>query len=116
MSDLKNEERRRDVRVDFETEVILRVGGIEVKADGSSRDLSLKGMFVKTADPLMTGTRCQVDVKLKGLGEEVALEMNGHVVRQEEGGIGILFDSVDLDSYVHLKNIVRFNAPDADKI
>lgn len=116
MSDLKNEERRRGVRVDFETEIILRVGGIELKVDGSSRDLSLKGMFVKTSETLMPGTRCRIDVKLKGLGAEVALEMDGHVVRQEEGGVGILFDSVDLDSYVHLKNIVRFNAPDADKI
>ena len=35
--------------------------------------------------------------------------MKGTIIRQTLDGIGIAFDSMDVDTYSHLKNIVRYN-------
>ena len=45
-----NNEKRRHSRVGFSTaiEILLQADGKEVKLSGSSKDLSLKGMFVNS--------------------------------------------------------------------
>ena len=109
-------ERRREIRVDFDTDVTVTAEGVASRYKGSSRDLSLRGVFIKTSDNLKMNTPCIVEIKLAGLAEEVLLKMEGHVVRESPEGYAIYFDSVDLDSYTHLKNIVRYNAPDSDMV
>jgi hypothetical protein len=107
--------RRKDIRVDFDTFVSVTANGKTFQAKGSSRDLSLRSVFVKTENPLAPETSCQVEIVLTGLEKELVLNMDGHVVRQTSDGYAIYFDMVDLDSYTHLKNIVKYNAPDADE-
>ncbi len=38
--------------------------------------------------------------------------MKGTVIRISENGMGIEFDSMDVDTYSHLKNIVHYNSAD----
>jgi len=40
----------------------------------------------------------------------------GIIARQDASGLRIAFDSVDVDSFIHLKNIVMYNASDPDVI
>ena len=110
------QERRRDIRVDFDTDVSVMADGVESRYRGNTRDLSLRGVFIKTTDTLKIGTHCQVEVMLSGLQDQLVLKMEGHVVRRCDEGFAIYFESVDLDSYTHLKNIVRYNVPDTDVI
>lgn len=110
------DDRRKDIRVDFDTEVSIRADGRTINASGSSRDLSLRGVFVKTDDSLEPETRCLVEIVLTGLEKKLILNMEGHVVRKTDEGYAIYFDLVDLDSFTHLKNIVKYNAPYDDDL
>ncbi len=103
-------ERRRHKRVVFSTRIYVSASGIEIDTPGDSRDLSLKGVFVKTDKSLAKETPCHVKVVLTGGVEEITLNMKARVARIESNGVGIAFDSMDLDSYTHLKNIIRYNS------
>lgn len=110
------QDRRQEVRVDFDTEVTVRTPAVTSTYSGSSRDLSLRSVFIKTKDMLELDTPCHVEIRLTGLDSELLLLMEGHVVRIAKDGYAIYFDSVDLDSYTHLKNVVKYNAPDPDQM
>lgn len=108
------DERRQGPRVDFDTEVTVSAEGHEIKYKGSSRDISLRGIFVRTDKQITVGAGCYVEIRLIGAQDDIVLKMDGHVVRSEDEGVAVYFDSVDLDSYSHLKNIVKYNASDSE--
>lgn len=104
-------EKRKNERAAFETQVVIKgVDGIKIQAKGSSKDLSLKGIFVTTDKEIAIGSECEIEVILTGMIEDVVLKMNGKVMRKEKTGVGVHFESIDLESYTHLKNIVMYNA------
>ncbi|MBF0223954.1 MAG: PilZ domain-containing protein [Desulfobacterales bacterium] len=115
-SDKTGDERRLHLRVDFTTRILITIGESQISVEGSSNDLSLKGVFVSSKDNIPVGTKCNIKVILTGMSPEVVLEMQGRVVRAVKDGFGVAFDSMDLDSYTHLKNIVKYNASDPDNI
>ncbi len=116
MQENSDEERRQKLRVDFKTQIVLRIGDSEVHLDGDSRDLSLSGIFINTNEDAQAGTKCDVEVRLTGMAQPLNLKMKGSIIRKETSGIAITFESMDLDSYTHLKNIVRYNASNPDDI
>ncbi len=111
-----HDERRRDKRVQFKTKIILKSGASEISLYGSSKDLSVKGIFLETDQNISIGTTARIEVLLTGREEKLVLQIMGKVVRKGAAGVGIEFDSMDIDSYTHLKNIVRYNTEDPDKI
>lgn len=111
MSTKPGMEKRRKLRVDFKTQIVLTIGESKIHVEGSSKDLSLKGIFVNTNADIKIGVKCLVHVILTGMIEKVELQMYGEIVRKELNGVAIDFSSMDIDSYSHLKNIVRYNAP-----
>lgn len=110
----KNDERRKHSRVPFTTELRIQIkaDGKEVDVLGNSKDLSLKGIFVSTGDFFESGTTCDIGIYLTGGIEKIELQIKGRVVRVTENGMGIVFDSMDVDTYSHLKNIVQYNSID----
>ena len=114
MAASKNDDRRKYSRVAFTTdiEIGIEADGKTIELKGNSKDLSLKGLFVSTSDVFASGTECDIRVGLSGGIEKIELEIKGRVVRVSENGMGILFDSMDVDSYSHLKNIVKYNSVD----
>lgn len=110
------EERRKKTRVDFATQVILRTDRSEIVAEANSKDISTKGMFVNTEQAVPVGTTCDVEILLTGTSTKLALNIKGIITRQDGHGLGITFDSMDVDSYFHLKNIVMYNASDPEEI
>jgi len=112
MTTSSNNEKRRHPRVGFSTaiEILLQADGKEVKLSGNSMDLSLKGMFVRAEEKFVPGTKCSVNVYLTGGIEKIELQIKGTVVRMSDFGMGIVFDSMDVDTYSHLKNIVYYNS------
>jgi len=111
MADLKNDERRKHSRVEFATKIQIQIEAQEklIELKGSSKDLSLKGMFAGTKTEFALGTKCLVKVYLTGMIERIELIMKGSIVRAGDKGMGIEFDSMDVDTYSHLKNIVKYN-------
>ncbi len=116
MTQQMEDERRRKRRVEFSTNIVLKMAGNEIHVTGSSKDLSLNGVFINTQDNIPLNESCQVEIHLTGMVEPLMLQMKGTTVRKEPVGIAVLFESMDLDSYTHLKNIVRYNTADPDSI
>lgn len=56
----ENGERRRYERVAFSTTIVLTAGNERIEARGTSKDLSLKGVFVNTDIRLTPGTLCDL--------------------------------------------------------
>ena len=62
------------------------------------------------------GTPCDIEILLTGTSTRLALSIKGIIACQDASGLGIAFDSVDVDTFIHLKNIVMYNASDSDVI
>jgi hypothetical protein len=114
MAGLNDDERRKYSRVGFATEIkiLLKTKENQVKLEGSSKDLSQKGLFVSTDERFVLGTPCTVKIYLTGGIEKIELLIEGTLVRETDTGIGIAFNSMDVDTYSHLKNIVYYNRVD----
>ena len=109
-------DKRKKIRVNFTTEIIVQTRDEKFKVSGSSKNLSVSGMFVKTDRPIPTLTECLVEVVLTGMSDPLTLMIEGRVVRSNSKGVAISFHSMDLDSYAHLKNIVRYNVENPDDV
>ena len=106
--------RRKYPRVDFQTKISLILGDEEHDVSGSSKNLSMTGLFVETTAKAAPGARCQVRVILSGMVDGLALMIHAKVVRVSSEGLGIVFDTMDLESYTHLKNIIQYNSATED--
>jgi hypothetical protein len=106
----KIEERRQSTRVDFNTEIYLKTPSQTFRLEGNSRDISQKGIYILTDKDIPVDTMCEIKLVLSGASPPVVLDIIGKVARKTDEGIGVEFKEMDLDSYTHLKNIVKFNA------
>ncbi len=111
MTHSNTDNRRKFDRVEFETpiKIILDIDGKAVELSGSSKDLSMKGIYIDTARRFNPGTPCSVRIHLTGSSEKIELIMQASITRQTGEGMGIYFESMDVDTYAHLKNIVKYN-------
>ncbi len=111
---IKNDDRRKHTRVGFTTDIhiLLDTDGKQINLKGNSKDLSLKGLFVNTQIKVPAQTKCFVKVYLSGGMSDIELLINATIVREKDNGMGIEFDSMDVETYSHLKNIVYYNSID----
>ncbi|MFW5862149.1 MAG: PilZ domain-containing protein [Spirochaetota bacterium] len=107
-------EKRKTSRVEFDIRASIHYNGNS--SEGDVRDLSLQGLFLETEQDVPAGTRLTVDISLQGSTSDLVLKVMGTVVRHENGGIAIHFDEMDLDSFIHIRNIVSYNEGDGDKV
>jgi hypothetical protein len=108
--------RRSKIRVDFQSRIVIEVLEPAIQFDGDSKNLSLKGIFIETNTEVPLLARCRVQVFLSGTVSPIALNMEGVVTRKEPAGFAVGFDSMDLDTYAELKNIVRYNTRNPDDV
>jgi len=90
----------------------------------STRDFSLKGLYVITGErdagarhvvPLLEkGTLCKLELGLEGLS--APLTIMARVVRVDKGGIAFMFDEMDIETFLHLKNILYYNSGNPERI
>ena len=105
---------RKFSRVRFNVAATIRTA--ERQFQGAVENLSMTGMFLVTNEQLAEGELVDITIVLTGTLPEIAVNFNGIVSRIAEDGIGFTFDKIDLDSYMHLKNIVAYNIDDAEKV
>ncbi len=111
-------EKRQNLRVVFRVECTVEpmVEGLEPFKADSTRDISLKGLYVETAKRLPVDTPCTLRLRLSGTTSELILTIKAKVVRTDGQGMAFLFESIDIDSFFHLKNILYYNSGDPARI
>jgi len=111
MTDEKNsDERRQSPRVEFKTEIVLNTPSQSYRLEGSSGDISRKGIYIYTKEDIPVETVCEVKVVLSGAQPPVVIDVKGRVARKTDDGIGVEFREMDLDSFSHLKKIIEYNS------
>lgn len=107
-------EKRKNRRVHFEVVATVLSGPISIS--GTVDNLSMKGMFLNTRERLSGDSALKVSMTLPGSSSVLSMELKGRALRQTETGIAIEFQEMDLDSFIHLRNIVAINSDDADAV
>ncbi len=107
-------EKRKNRRVPFEVVANVLSGPMDI--NGTVANLSMTGMFLNTKERLSGDSALQVSITLTGSSSALSIELKGRVLRQTETGIAIEFQEMDLDSFIHLRNIVANNSGDADAV
>lgn len=120
-------EKRKFARAPFVIEAKLAWNGRAEVLKGTVQDLSIKGMFLTvhdhdSAEPtsrlrpedgvngLNVGDQTTITIQLAGDDPQWRMKLQGTVVRiTKEGGVGIEFREMDIDSFAHLKNIILYN-------
>ena len=107
-------EKRELIRVPFQIEATILHQ--DQTFQGKVENLSLKGMFIQTNGSFQLQDMIQITIHLAGESSDLEIKVSGIVVRMTEQGIGIQFEKIDLDSFIHLRNIVAYNRGDEDKV
>ncbi len=112
------EEKRKLSRVLFHIRALIKKGTFEYI--GKVENVSLKGLLISMnegMDDLHAGDQVEVTIGLTGETSDLKVQVEAEVVRWEENGfVALKFNRIDLDSFVHLKNILAYNSGDYDKI
>ena len=107
-------EKRANSRVVFHIRARLDCDGRMI--EGQVHDLSLRGMFLAAEERFTEGALVEAAVDLTGDSSQLTMTLRGVVTRVETGGVGIQFEDMDVDSFIHLRNIVSHNDGDPEKI
>lgn len=78
-----------------------------------TENISLKGLLAKPNAEIQAGTQGVLRIDLSG---EAFIEIECRAIRSDGTGVAIDFLPMDETSFFHLRNLVRYNAPDADQI
>jgi hypothetical protein len=105
---------RKFSRVHFNVGAIVKVADRQFQ--GAVENLSMTGMFLVTNEQLAEGESVDIAIVLTGTLPEISVNFTGVVTRIAEDGVGFTFEKMDLDSYMHLKNIIAYNIDDAEKV
>jgi len=107
-------EKRNTIRVPFH--VRSNVKFKDKIMDGDVVNLSTGGMLFNTVESVPVDETVQISIYLYGSSSQLSLNITGKIVRGSEKGLAIKFTELDLDSFIHLRNIISRNAFDEEKI
>ncbi len=108
------EDRRKRSRVHGSYPLVLMLENRAVEV--VTRDLSLKGVLAELPPdvaPPPVETTCLVRIPLSA---ELEVAAQAVVVRVDDSEIALDFTGIEPESYPHLREMVRLNAPDPDRI
>jgi len=106
--------RRHFTRVPFKTKAVVKYKNREVS--GEIENLSLKGMFLRTSQKIAIDEVVEIEVCLSGSSSRLSMNLNGIVRWHNDEGLGIQIKDIDLDSFIHLRNVVSYNTGDEDAV
>ena len=87
------EDKRRRMRIQFETQVVLHFDNRNTVLEASLKNISMSGIFVETEEAIPLNTPCGVEVILNATNSRLTMETEGMVCRHEDSGLGIEFKS-----------------------
>ncbi|MFP4354074.1 MAG: PilZ domain-containing protein [Phycisphaerae bacterium] len=109
-----DQERRHFSRVKYDVDATLEFQQELFESD--LIDLSLRGALVSTGASPRKGQEVALRFSLAQSGVPVSVRCQGTVVRNDQRGVGIRFDQMDVDSFNELKAILSNNLGDADRV
>ena len=84
--------------------------------EGKIINLSMHGMLFQTGEKIPENKMVNAAIYMEGTTSRLKINVKGRILRSDESGTAIAFKSVDIDSFIHLKNIVAYNEGDEEKI
>lgn len=107
-------EKRINTRITFEVGAIVKYNRKTLKCNVAN--LSLNGVLLKTEEEIPKDANVKVAIFMEGGSSKLKINLEGVVVRSGKPGTAVSFKSIDLDSFIHLKNIVAYNEGNEEKI
>jgi len=109
-------ERREFSRVSVAMRVEITAGGKTVFSS-HLKNISMGGLFLISPEKLPLGSDCQMAIFLEDPKRQDRITARGKIVRVTEEGMAIHFEEIiGPESYHHLRNLVLYNALDAEKL
>jgi hypothetical protein len=108
-------DQRRFTRVPFRVETRVEAGDRALTV-AELFNLSVGGCLLPAASDLPVGTSVRVTIVLNRAPAPLHVEVEGEVARHDDGMTALKFTRIDPDSLFHLRNIIRYNAPDTDAV
>lgn len=110
-----SDDNRRFTRIPFKMNTDLVVND-ETYSTEKITNLSVGGCLLPVDVDPQPGSSCTIKITLEGTSDEMAIMIDGEIVRKTPEGLAIKFVRIDPESLFHLQNIIRYNSPDADII
>jgi hypothetical protein len=107
-------EKRNNTRVIFNVNAVIEYDNMSI--NGTVANLSLNGILVNTSEKVPENTNVSVKILMEGTSSQLNLDLKGIVLRSEKKETAIELKSIDLDSFIHLRNIIIYNEGDDKKI
>jgi len=79
----------------------------ETRIHGQIRDLSMQGVLVSSRAILPEDTVCAIELYLTD--QPLRIKAKGRIARTLKDGMAIEFAEINLDSFEHLRNLVRIH-------
>ena len=108
-------EHRHYHRVNFDSMVEFKTSEVEHICE--LVDISIKGALIAAcsgATP-QSGTPCQLTIRLNDADENKIIII-GTVARKIENRVGILCESIDVNSMTHLRKLIEYNLGDVEMV
>lgn len=108
--------RRRFSRIPLNFPARLIVEKTEVYDIRELENLSIGGCLVALDEEIPKGSKCSITIRLTGGLGNTPINIDGKCVRYDKNYVAIQFTKIRPDDLHHLQNLIRYNAPDPDKI
>lgn len=108
-------ENRRFSRIPLKMPAKLSIGE-DIYSLPTIDNLSVGGCSLELDLATPPDTPCRLWIPLDATTPGLGVDVNGVVLRTNAGSVSIRFDAITPESLFHLHNLVRYNAPDPDRI
>ena len=108
-------EKRRFSRITLRMPAKLAIGE-DIYSLPTIDNLSVGGCSLEVSLNTSPDTACRLWIPLDSTNPGLGIDVCGVVIRADAGNVGIRFDSISPESLFHLHNLVRYNAPDPDRV
>lgn len=103
-------------RIEIPVTVRLSMDGDKIVSSSKVVNISMNGMQLCAEHTMSVGDQCQVEVLFGDPDNALSIFAEGKIARIISDGLAVNFESIELESFDHLKNLISYNAGDVDQV
>src|SRR5208337_175490 len=107
-------EKRKNIRIPFTIKSVIKYNETEI--EGTVLNISLHGIFIDIPGMIPTGTVAVDELMLEGYSSKKTLRLPGQIIRSSADETAIKLGTMDLDSYITLRDLLMNCSDDPDTI